>query len=119
MERSEVDFGEAKFWMKKAEIAFYNKTGMNMFHGTLNIELDREYNLNGKIEVLHKEEYGGVQEVYLQECNILGHKSYILRTDKNMTGKGDHPLNIIEIISDINFRKTYGLKDGDKIEVEI
>lgn len=105
--------------MKKAEEAFYKKIGRRMFNGTLNIELDRDYTLEGKLKVLHKEEFGGTQEVYIQECEILGHKSYILRTDKNMSENRDHPLNLIEIISDVNFREKFNLKDGDEIDVLI
>ena len=55
----------------------------------------------------------------MKECKILGHKSYILRTDKNMSQDRDHPLNLIEIISDVNFRKEYNLKDGQQIKVVI
>ena len=77
--------GEACFWMKKAEEAFYKKTGIKMFHGTLNIELEKDYILEDATEVLHKEEYGGTQEVYMKKCEILGHKAYIVRTDKNMS----------------------------------
>lgn len=112
-------FREASFWMKKAEKAFYDKTGIKMFHGTLNIELDSEYILKDNIKIIHKEEYGGVQEVYIQECKIFGNKSYIIRTERNMTKNGDHPLNLLEIISNVNFRKTYNLKDGDEVEIEI
>lgn len=111
--------GEASFWMKKAEEVFLKKTGTRMFHGTLNIELEKDYILEGDLKVLHKEEYGGTQEVYMQACEILGHKSYILRTDKNMSEKRDHPLKLIEIISNVNFREKYNLKDGDEIEVKI
>lgn len=111
--------GEASFWMKRAEEAFYKKIGLRMFYGTLNIEIDRDYILEGNLDVLHKEEYGGVQEVYIKECEILGNKAYILRTSKNMTSYGDHPLNILEVISDINFREKYNLKDGDKIQILI
>ena len=46
----------------------------------------------------------------MKECKILGHKSYILRTDKNMSENRDHPLNLIEVISDVNFREKYNLK---------
>ena len=53
----------------------------------------------------------------MKECQILGHKSYIVRTEKNMSKNSDHPLNLIEIISDINFREKYNLKDGDEIDV--
>lgn len=55
----------------------------------------------------------------MEECEILGHKSYILRTDKNMSENRDHPLNLIEIISDVNFREKYNLKDGDEIKISI
>lgn len=57
--------------------------------------------------------------MYMEECEILGHKSYILRTDKNMSENRDHPLNLIEIISDVNFREKYNLKDGDEIKISI
>ena len=114
-----MDFGQASFWVKKAEKAFEEKTGLQVFHGTLNIELDEEYILDKNLEILHKEEYGGSQDVYMKECKVFGHKSYILRTDKNMSENGDHPLNILEIISDVCFREKYNLKDGDKIEVTI
>ena len=111
--------GEASFWMKKAEEAFCKKTGMQMFHGTLNIELEKDYILEDNLKVLSKDEYGGTQEVYMKECEILGHKSYIVRTDKNMSKNRDHPLNLIEVISDVNFREKYNLKDGDEISVLI
>lgn len=111
--------GEACFWMKMAEEAFYKKIGIKLFYGTLNIEIDKDYNFEGDIGVLHKEEYGGSQEVYFKECELFGHKSYILRTDKNMSENRDHPLNLIEVISDVNFREKYNLKDGDEIEVQI
>ena len=105
--------------MKKAEKAFEIKTGLKVFHGTLNIELDKDYIMDKNLDVLSKELYGGMQDVYMKECTVLGHKSYILRTDKNMSKDRDHPFSILEIISDISFRETYNLKDGDKIEIKI
>ena len=110
---------EASFWMKKAENAFETKTGLKVFHGTLNVELDEEYILDKNLDKLSKEEYGGMQDVYMKECKVFGHKSYILRTDKNMSKDRDHPLNLLEIISDVNFRETYNLKDEDEVEIEI
>lgn len=109
--------GEASYWMKKAESAFEKKIGLTLFCGTLNVELENEYILPENVEILHKEEYGGFQEVYIKECEVLGNKAYILRTSKNMTKDGDHPLNILEIISDVNFREKYKLKDGDEIKI--
>ena len=36
-----------------------------------------------------------------------------------MSENRDHPLNLLEIISDINFREKYNLKDEEEIEVKI
>ena len=105
--------------MKKAEEAFEKKIGLKMFNGTLNIELDKDFILEGKMDIMSKDEYGGTQNIFIKECNILGHKSYIIRTDKNVSENRDHPLNILEIISDVNFRKEYNLKDGDEIKILI
>ena len=117
--RVKKGLGNASYWMKKAEKAFEKKLGMKLYNGTLNIELDKEYILEENFDILHKEEYGGTQEVYIKECIVLGHKSYIVRTQKNSSKNGDHPLNILEIISDINFRQMYKLKDGDKVSINI
>jgi len=111
--------GEASFWIKKAEDTLEKKTGLKLYHGTLNVELDSEYIMDKNLKVLNKEEYGGMQDVYMKECKLFGHKSYILRTEKNMSDLRDHPLNILEIVSDVCFREKYNLKDGDLIEIEI
>ena len=43
---------------------------------------------------------------------VLGHTSYILRPEKTA-----HKTNIIEIVSDVNFREKYKLKDEDVIKI--
>lgn len=105
--------------MEKAELAFEKKLGLRLYNGTLNIELAKKFILDGDVKVLHKEEYGGNEEVFIKECKVLGHKSYIVRTEKNSKKGGDHPLNLIEIISDVCFREKYRLKDGDSIKIII
>ena len=117
--RVKSGLGEASFWMKKAEEAFEKKLGKKMFHGTLNIELENKFILEGNTVVLKANQYGGTQDVYIKECKVLGHKSYIVRTEHNSKENGTHPLNLIEVISDINFRETYNLKDNDVIEILI
>lgn len=105
--------GNASFWVKKIEEIFYEKTGMKLFHGTLNIELEEPYELEN-YWIINKEEYGGTQDVYVQKCEILGEQAYIVRSKKTA-----HKLNIIEIVSDIKFRESFNLKDEDNINVEI
>jgi len=111
--------GEAAFWVKKAEASFEKKTGMKLFHGTLNLELKKPYKLGEDSMILNKEEYGGIYEVLIKKCKVKGHDSYIVRTEKNESGEGDHELNVIEIVSDISFREKYNLKDDDIVLVEI
>lgn len=105
--------GNASFWVKKIEEVFYKKTGMKLFHGTLNIELEKPYELLN-YWTIGKNEYEGTQDVHVQECKILGKKAYIVRSEKTA-----HKSNIIEIISDIKFREKFNLKDNENITVEI
>ncbi|MCI9366245.1 MAG: DUF120 domain-containing protein [Clostridia bacterium] len=111
-------FGNASFWMEKISKAFENKYEIKPFLGTLNVKLNGEYILNTDEKIL-AHEYGGDFDVLVSNCKVLGNKSYILRTEKNNTKDGDHSLEIIEIVSNVNFRKTYNLKDGDIIEIEL
>lgn len=105
--------GDASFWVKKIEEIFYKKTNMKLFYGTLNIELERPYKLEN-YWIIKKEEYGGTQDVYVQECKILDKKAYIVRAEKTV-----HNSNIIEIVSDIKLRKSFKLKDEYTINIEI
>ena len=103
--------GNACFWVKKIENLFFTKYGIKLFQGTLNIELEEEYNLEN-FWCIEPEEYGGNQIVYVQECNVLEHNSYIVRAKETA-----HRANILEIISDVNFREKYNLTNGDIIEI--
>lgn len=105
--------GNASFWVKKIEEVFYKRTGMKVFHGTLNIELEQPYELEN-YWTIEKDEYGGMYQVYVQECEILNQKAYIVRS----TGTA-HKSNIIEIVSDINFRESFNLNDGDDISIKV
>jgi hypothetical protein len=62
-----------------------------------------------------------VVEFLLASCHARSsvgkHSSFGPDTD---TGKyGDPPERIIEIATDVNLRDTYGLKDGDIVEIEV
>ena len=109
--------GEASFWVKKIEQLFLKKAGTKLFPGTLNVEILENLNIKNADYIIQKEEYGGTQKLYIKKCTVLNEKSYIIRTEKNSKENGDHPLNLLEIISDVNFREKYNLKDGDKIKI--
>ncbi len=103
--------GNANFWVKKIEEKFYLKTGMKLFYGTLNVELEKPYELKN-YWIIKKDEYGGEQDVYVQKCKILNHSAYIVRSEKTA-----HKSNIIEIVSDLSLREKYNLEDKDGINV--
>lgn len=110
--------GTAKMWVSKIEEVFRKKTGTKLFPGTLNIRLEDEYIIEPDW-IIEPEKYKGTQRVFIKKCEILGNVANIVRAEKNQIGKGDHDLHIIEIISDINFREKYNLKDDACIEIKI
>ena len=110
--------GEASYWVGKIRDIFERKYKIKLFLGTLNIELEHEYIME-KEEKIKADEYGGNLDVLIKECEIMGHKGYIVRTEKNNQKGGDHPLNIVEIVSDINIRKANHLKDNDQVIVSM
>ncbi len=74
--------GEGSSWMKMAEKVFKKKYNMDVFLGTLNIELENDLILNEK-DIINPDEYGGNLKLFIAECIVKGHKSYIIRTEKN------------------------------------
>ena len=110
--------GEAAMWMGMAKDIFKKKYGIDVFLGTLNIELEHEVILDEK-DIIEPEEYGGNFKVFVCKCTVCDEESYIIRTEKNNELGGDHPLNIVEVVSGVNFREKYRLKDDDEVWVEI
>ena len=108
--------GNASFWVKKINKIFEKKYGMNLFPGTLNVELEKPYILNSKDKILPSE-YGGKYDVLVESVLLFENEVYILRPEVNNAEGGAHPLNVIEIVSDINLRERYNLKDGDEISI--
>jgi len=110
--------GTAKMWVGKIENVFNQKTGMKVFHGTLNIVLNEPYLVQPDL-IIKPEEFGGTQNVFVKTCNLLGEEAFIVRAEKNQIGQGEHNLKILEIVSNINFREKYKLKDGDSIIINL
>jgi riboflavin kinase, archaea type len=111
--------GKFAYWIEKLQEFYYRKTGLRLFPGTLNIELDHPYSLPDRVMRLEKEEYGGLVSVNTLPCRIFGQKALILRTDSSESGQGRHPKTIIEVACEVKLRDQYKLKDGDVVEVEL
>ena len=110
------DFGK---WISVLQAQYERKTGMHLYPGTLNVRLPNESRLPEDCCRLEAAEYGGTVSVNIVPCTIFGRHAVILRTDRNNTGEGTHPRNIVEIASDIRLRDRYNLKDGDPVSIEI
>jgi len=111
--------GSFSFWIEKLRDHYQRKTGMLLFPGTLNLELEQPWRVPSGSLRLNAAEYGGTVTVNLVPCSIFGRPAFILRTAANEEGRGHHPRTIIEIATDVKLRDTYQLQDGDWVEVEI
>jgi len=111
--------GSFSFWIEKLQDHYARKTGMRLFPGTLNVQLDHPYSLPRNALRLEASEYGGTVSVSLVPCTVLGRRAFLLRTDANEEGRGHHPRTIIEIATDVKLRDVFNLKDGDRVEVEV
>ena len=107
------------YWMSILESYYTDKTGIKLFPGSLNIELTEPFHLPENTIRLEDYEYGGTVSVSILPCRIFDRKAFIIRTDKNARGEGDHPPTIIEIASDVKLRDEYNLADGDVVEIFI
>ncbi len=111
--------GSFGYWIGTLRDHYERKTGMVFYPGTLNVSLDSEYSLPAKVIRLEGHEYGGSVSVNLVPCSIQGRRAFLLRTDENEEGSGDHPKTIIEIATDVRLRDLYQLHDGDCVEIII
>jgi len=111
--------GNFSYWIEKLEEHYYQKTGMHLYPGTLNVQLDEPFSLPPEVTRLEAEEYNGTVSVNLLPCLILGRRGFILRTDANEQGRGHHPKTIVEVATDVRLRDYFQLADGDQVEIEI
>jgi riboflavin kinase len=114
--RGRGDFAQ---WIALLGDHYERKTGMRLFPGTLNVHLDAEYCLPAQRIRLEGAEYGGNVSVNLVPCTIFGRRAFILRTDANEEGKGDHSRQVVEIATDIKLRDKYHLVDGSVVTIEV
>ena len=110
--------GDFSIWIERLRDYYFQKTGMYLYPGTLNLVLEQEYTLPPQRIRLEKEEYGGRVSVNIVPCSILGKRAFILRTDANEEGRGHHPRTIVEVATDVRLRDHFHLSDGDIVEIE-
>jgi len=111
--------GDFAQWIAKLNDHYKRKTGLSLFPGTLNLRLDSPYHVPPNSLRLEGTEYGGTVNVNLVPCTVFGRRAFILRTDGEEAGLGSHPLEVIEVATDIKLREAYGLQDGSMVEIEL
>ena len=109
--------GNFSFWIEKLRDHYRHKTGLRLFPGTLNIQLDEPFDLPTGRARLEAREYGGTVSVNIVPCTILGRRAVILRTDK---ADSELPSRmIIEVACEVKLRDEHQLRDGDVVEVAV
>ena len=109
--------GNFSFWIEKLQDHYRNKTGMKLFPGTLNVELDAPFDLPEERARLEAQEYGGTVSVSIVPCRVFGRAAVILRTDQ--ADREPQSRKIIEVACEVKLREQHQLRDGDVVEVEV
>jgi riboflavin kinase, archaea type len=109
--------GNFSYWIEKLQDHYLSKTGMRLFPGTLNIQLDEPFDLPRERARLEAAEYGGTVSVNIVPCTILGRRAVILRTDK--ADSEPQSRTIIEVACEVKLREQHQLGDGDVVEVAV
>ena len=116
---SETGIGDYGRWIKTLTALYPSKIGLGLFPGTVYVVCDEEWPVPPDCIRLAEHEYGGAVSVSIVPCKILGRCAFILRTDTNEHGTGNHSRRVFEVATDIKLRDTFNLQDGDIVEIEI
>lgn len=111
--------GDFAQWIAQLGDHYERKTGLRLFPGTLNVHLATDYHVPPGCLRLEAAEYGGRVSVNFVPCTVFGRRAFILRTDANEAGQGDHPHSVVEIATDLKLRDAFHLVDGSEVVIEL
>lgn len=121
----ERGIGNASHWLKLYNKDYVLKIGMPVFPGSLNLALDEPFDwmlpkIQSKVIWFGREEYGGERDIMLLPCKLKSLKNLKAFLWSTTTAVGEPGRQfVVEIIAAVGLRVTFGLKDGDMVEVEI
>jgi CTP-dependent riboflavin kinase len=115
--RVSAGIGDLSGWMTRYSDAYERATGTALVPGSLNVILDQPWVMTDPAVRLEASEVG--VGMGLMPCVVSGIACWVLRTDRNNRGEGDHDLNVLEIVSGAHLRTALGLQDGDGVTVEL
>ncbi|MGH8543125.1 MAG: DUF120 domain-containing protein [Gammaproteobacteria bacterium] len=104
--------------LKTAEDKILARTGLaSMAPGTLNVTIDSDYIVRGDVTI-EPEEYFTGERLKFQRCRVRGCRMFIMRPESH-----EHPAgigaNVLELVSPMNLRDVWRLRDGDPLEIEV
>lgn len=108
--------GDLAQWMLRYSSAYQRAVGVRLEPGSLNVVLDEPWVMDEPETRLEASEVGvGIGVV---SCRLNGVPCWVVRTDKNNSGHGDHDLNVVEPVASTHLRTALGLEDGDEVDLE-
>jgi hypothetical protein len=111
-------FGAASPNLKSVEALILERTGLRgMASGTLNVKLPFSYIVHADYTI-EKREYFTGEQIKLQRCCVRGHRMIIMRPDSHEL-PGGIGADVIELVSPIHLRDSWGLVDGDQLQVDV
>ena len=109
--------GDLAQWMSRYAPAYERAAGVRLVPGSLNVVLDHPWVMREPESRLEPDEVGvGVGFV---ACRLDGVPCFVVRTDRNNAGQGDHPLDVVEVVAAVHLRTHLALVDGDEVVVEL
>ena len=85
--------GQGKYWINKFNPIFIKKNDIELFPGTLNIEVEKPYKIEEDFQSIHGSEYGGTEEVLIKERQQTAFFNKIVGLNKiKMPGANLHKL---------------------------
>ena len=94
------------------------RTGLpSMAPGTLNVILPSDYIVRPDATIEPHEYFTG-ERIKLQRCRVRGHRMIIMRPESHER-PGGIGANVLELVSQLQVRMAWGLRDGDYLGVEV
>jgi CTP-dependent riboflavin kinase len=123
--RVQAGKNDASRWLSKFNHAYRQKLGRPVFPGSLNLALSEAFDwfaarYQPYIIGYDKEEYGGERDILLLPCTLVsldGRPAHLWTPTTAARSRPD-PW-VIEVVCEVGLRSTYGLCDGDVIEIDV
>jgi hypothetical protein len=104
--------------LRTIEALLLARTGLpSMAPGTLNVTIPFKYIVRAD-EAIEPHEYFTRERLKLQRCRVRGHRMIIMRPESHEQ-PGGIGVNVLELVSPLHLRTSWGLADGDQLEVEV